>query len=116
MSESNEGRYRDWDPVAIEATLDMELHPVADADGNITSKASEEVALQRLRENVAFAAEVFIDIMKNSSSEPNRMKAATEVFNRVFGKVTDDPTAMGTESSPLGRLLAGIVSEGGDSN
>lgn len=102
---------REWDPAKIREVLNMELNPVRTESGDIVSKSPEELAVERLKANSAFAAEVLIDTMWNSDNETNRMKAANEVLNRVFGRSGDMPMSTGMDAdSGLRALLDGVVS------
>jgi hypothetical protein len=100
--------HREWNPEEIKQALDMELNPYLDENGNTVKRSSEAYAAKRLKENAAFATEVLIDAMQYGD-DSLRVKAATEILNRVFGKVTDQPMSSGTKDSALGKFLDGVV-------
>lgn len=94
---------REWDPEAVKQAIDMDLHL---GDGASTS---EQLAIKRIRDNAAFAADSIVYLAMHSENESIRFKAAQYILDRVMGRVTDTPITESTEDA-YSRLMEGVVS------
>lgn len=100
----------EWDPDKVQQAIDADLHLNMDEDGNTLSY--EQLAKDRLRENVPFAVSVLAHIMQYSDNENLRAKVAQYMVDRVIGRVSDQPLFTSGSDDPLMRIMEEVTSRG----
>lgn len=93
---------RDWDPEAVKLAIDMEL------EFSEGQSSAEKLAMRKIRDSSAFAADAIVYLASHSENESIRFKAAQYILDRVMGRITDTPITESTEDAYT-RLMDGVV-------
>ena len=103
-----------WDPQEVKRSIDMQLN-FDDPDLPVDTR-NEPTALARAKAKAAVpvAMDSIIYLATYSENESIRLKSATYLIDRVFGRVTDMPmdASMVDDSDPLTQLVKKAMSSG----
>lgn len=72
----------DWNPEEVKKALDTELT----VEG---IHSHREITARKLREAAPLTADSLIHLALFSTNETVRLRASTEILNRVYGKISD---------------------------